>query len=98
MILSKPIIMNEYSSNNIKNNNNQIINIQIKSLNQILNADLLSKKIKIKLKSKEIGNKNIKFAIFNIFKLLKKKYKTINPAIFRKNISQYKFYKNKINN
>jgi hypothetical protein len=90
--------MNEYSSNNIKYNNNQIINIQMKSLNQILNSDLLSKKIKIKLKSKEIANKNIKFAIFNIFKLLKKKYKTINPAIFRKNVSKYKFYKNTINN
>ena len=93
MILSKPII-NKYSLNN------QIINIEMKSLkaSQILNTDLLSKKIRIKLKSKEIANKNIKFTIFNIFKNIKKKYKTINPILFRYNIGQYKFYKNTIKN
>jgi len=74
------------------NNNNEIININMKKTkNQILNADLLSKRIKLKLKSKEIGNKNIKLTIFKLFNNLNKKYKTINTA----NLNKYKF---KVNN
>jgi hypothetical protein len=83
MILSKPIIMNEYNSNSGKKNNNEIININMNSNNkepQILNANLLSKRIRLKLKSKEINNKNIKFTIFKIFNKLNKKYKTINTT------------------
>jgi hypothetical protein len=80
MILSKPKIINEYISNYAKPNTNQIINIGIRKSNkyQILNADLLSKKIRIKLKSKEIGNKSIKFTILKIFNNLNIKNKTIN--------------------
>ena len=95
MILSKPIIINEYSSNRGKNNNNEIINISMKSVNetnQILNADLLSKRIRLKLKSKEINNKNIKLTIFKLFNLFNKKYKTINTAIINNR------YKLKVNN
>jgi hypothetical protein len=83
MILSKPVIMNSLlgtSSNNFSNNN-EIININMKKIkNQILNADLLSKRIRFKLKSKEIGNKNVKLAILRMFNNLNKKYKTINTA------------------
>jgi hypothetical protein len=83
MILSKPVIMNEYSSNNSKSNNNEILNINMKKTkNQILNADLLNKRIRFKLKSKEIGNKNVKLAILRMFNNLNKKYKTINTANF----------------
>lgn len=81
-------LINEYSSNNNKYNKvmtNEIINISLKrnrnEINQILNADLLSKKIKLKLKSKEIGNKNVKLTIFKIFNNFNKKYKTINTAM-----------------
>jgi len=90
-LYSKPIIINEYSSNNGKNNNNEIINFSIKKdgINQILNADILSKRIKWKLKSKEIGNKNIKFTIFKIFNNLNKKYKTVNTIMLN--------YKYKVN-
>jgi hypothetical protein len=82
MILSKPVIMTN-CSNNSKSNNNEILNINMKKTkNQILNADLLSKRIRFKLKSKEIGNKNVKLAILRIFNNLNKKYKTINTANF----------------
>jgi hypothetical protein len=92
MIFSKPIIINEYSSNNSKQNNNEIINISMKKnkKNKILNADLLSKRIKLKLKSKEIGNKNIKFTILKTFNTLNKKYKTVNTTMIN--------HKYKVNN
>jgi hypothetical protein len=93
MILSKPIIMNEYSSNKSKLNNNEIINILSKvKKNQILNADILSKRIKLKLKSKEISNRNIKLTIFKLFNNLNKKYRTINTTSLN---NKYKF---KVNN
>jgi hypothetical protein len=81
--LNSVTLMNEYSLNNSKCNYNEIININMKKneKSQILNADLLSKRIKLKLKSKEIGNRNIKFTIFKIFNNLNKKYKTINIAM-----------------
>ena len=99
-MISKPIIINEYSNNNKKNNNNQIVNIKMESLKgfQIFNTDLLNKKIRIKLKSKEIGNKNIKFTIFRIFRNMKHKYKTIKPVILHKNTGKLKYYKYKIKN
>jgi len=90
--VSQPIIMNEFNSNRNKLNRNEIINILLKDKgNQILNADLLSKRIRLKLKSKEIGNKNIKLTIFKLFNNLNKKYKTINLNFNNR-------YKLKVNN